>query len=699
MRLAAVLCTLGLGYVGAASVLAAEAWPSAPQTPSTVASAEPSALSAKVLEAALARPIIGPTIPLAEVQRFCDVRIPRMKTYKTLQEWQTDAERIRTELLDRVVFRGKAAQWRQAPCRVEWLGQIEGGPGYRIKKLRYEALPGLWIPALLYEPEKLEGKVPAILNVNGHVGPVGKAYTPKQIRCINQAKRGMLALNVEWLGMGQLSVPGFAHSRMNQLDLCGTSGLAPFYLAMSRAIDLLLTLEHTDPERVAVTGLSGGGWQTIYISSLDTRVKLANPVAGHSSFLTRTYHLKDLGDSEQTPCDMATVADYTHLGALMAPRPLLFTYNAKDDCCFEAGYALGPVLEAAKPIYELFGKPANLRSHVNQDPGTHNYELDNRQALYRMLGEFFYAGQSGFDPKEIPSDKEVKTPEQLQVELPPKNEDFNTLALALAKDLPRQPDLPKEKAAAQDWQKQRRPVLRQIVRLKDYPVQALQDAAEENQGLKITYWKLQMGADWTVPAVELVWGQPKQTAILVSEKGRKALAEEAARLLKAGYRVLALDPFYFGESKTPSHDYLFALLVACVGERPIGLQASQVAAAARWAAAKFQTGPVHLAAVGPRASTFALIAAALEEKAIGSVELADALGSLKEVLEKNWSVDQTPEMFCFGLLEEFDIRQISALASPRLVRFRQPSERVKQELAPLADWYRLLDAACNPLGQ
>ena len=44
----------------------------------------------------------------------------------------------------------------------------------------------------------------------------------------------MLALNVEWLGMGQLDRPDFVHSRMNQLDLCGTSGMAPFYLAMKR---------------------------------------------------------------------------------------------------------------------------------------------------------------------------------------------------------------------------------------------------------------------------------------------------------------------------------------------------------------------------------------------------------------------------------------------------------------------------------
>src|SRR5262249_54426755 len=147
--------------------------------------------------------------------------------------------------------------------------------------------------------------------VMGH-DPGGKDVAYQQIRCINLAKRGMIVLNVEWFNFGQLKGQNYHHGRMNQLDLCGTSGLAPFYLSMKRGLDVLLAHKNADPKRVAVSGLSGGGWQTIIISSLDTRVTLANPVAGYSSFLTRIKHFKDLGDSEQTPCDLGTVADYTH---------------------------------------------------------------------------------------------------------------------------------------------------------------------------------------------------------------------------------------------------------------------------------------------------------------------------------------------------------------------------------------------------
>jgi len=645
----------------------------------------------------LKREIIGNELPLAEVQRYVENRVPRMPSCATAAEWQAEADRLRQAVLSRVVYRGEAAGWRDAQTIVEWLQTIDGGPGYRIKKLRYEALPGLWIPALLYEPEKLSGRVPGILNVNGHTS-LGKQYPPKQIRCINQAKRGMLALNIEWVGMGQLSTGGFSHARMHQLDLCGTSGLAPFYLCMKRGLDVLLSLENTDPQRVAVTGLSGGGWQTILLSSLDTRVTLTNPVAGYSSLMTRARHFKDLGDSEQTPTDLATVADYTHLTAMMAPRPTLLTYNAKDDCCFESGYALQPLLDAAGPMFRLFDKADALRSHVNEEPGTHNYEVDNRQALYRMLGDFFYAGSADFDAKEIPSDGEVKTAEQLKVELPDPNEDFHTLALALGRSLPRGGELPQDAAAAAGWQTERRQRLRDVVRAKDYQAIIATEAGRETKGdVTAVYWRLMMDSDWTVPVVELTGQRADKTAILVADGGRQAVAANASQLLRDGYRVLAVDPFYFGESKIRQSDWLFALLVATVGDRPLGLQAGQLAAVARWSAGRDSAAPVTLVAIGPRTSVFALVAAGLETQAVAAVELRQSLGSLKEVIERNAAVAESPELFCFGLLECCDVQQLTALVAPRPVRFIEPGDRAKQELAGLAAWYQLLGRPHDPL--
>lgn len=641
----------------------------------------------------LKKEILPAGLPMQEVQRFLEARVPRLPEFKDRRSWEAYAAKLRADILDKVVYRGEAAKWRDAKVEVKWFDVEPGGPGYRIQKLRFEALPELWVPALLYIPEKLTGKVPATLNVMGH-DPKGKDVAYQQIRCINLAKRGMLALNVEWFRFGQLAGDNYHHGRMNQLDLCGTSGLAPFYLSLQRSLDVLLAHPHADPTRVAVSGLSGGGWQTIWISALDTRVTATNPVAGYSSFLTRVRHHKDLGDSEQTPCDFARYADYAHLTALLAPRAALLTFNAKDDCCFEAGYALPPLLEAAGPFYRLYGKGEALRPHVNHVPGTHNYEQENREAFYKLLGDFFRADNK-HSAAEMPAAKEVKPAQELRVPMPKENQDFNSLALGLCQSLPRNAELPAKDPAA--WQKDRRALLKKTVQYHDYDGKAQMRGKEEQGGVTATYWRLELDQNWTIPVVELVKGQPQRTTLLLSDTGRRGTAAEAAKRVQAGERVLVLDPFYLGEQDLGKRAYLFALFVGAVGERPLGLQASQIAAVARWSRAQHKDASLRLVALGELSSLQALTVAALEEKAVTDIELHKSLGSLKEVLERNLSYDQRPEYFCFGLLEHFDILQLAALVAPRPLRLLNPTERQRAELAGLAAWYQRLGKKWDPL--
>ena len=610
------------------------------------------------LLAILAEPILASNQPQIEAQVFASSRVPAVRIPSSRSEWEEIASETRRRVLEDVIFRGEAKTWRDARTRVEWLDTIPGGPGYRIRKLRYEAVPGLWIPALLYEPERLEPQTPVVINVNGHDRNSGKAADYKQLRCINLAKRGLLALNLEWVGMGQLNTPGFGHYKINQLDLLGTSGIALHYLAQSRAIDLMLEHPNADPERIAVTGLSGGGWQTIFISSLDTRVAIANPVAGYSGFVTRTqFPSSDLGDSEQTPSDLATVADYTHLTALRAPRPTLVTNNAHDTCCFQAGHALGPLLRAARPIFDLYGKAGNLRHHVNQDPG-HNYGRDNREAFYRMLRDFFFGGNSEFPARELDSETELKTAAELDVPLPEGNLDFHSIALAMARKAPGE-------------RERTRTALRAVTRSPRYDVEAIEVGMVATAEVKATRWQLRMDNEWTVPAMELESGMARETVVHVADEGRASAAGTVAAQLKDGRRVIALDPFNLGESRMETRDWLWSLLIAALGERPLGIQAGQIAATARWARDRHGL-PVKIHAVGPRTSLSALIAAALEADAVSGVELQGSFSSLAEIIERDLDARQAPELFCFGLLESFELEDIRALVSPRSVETVSP---------------------------
>jgi hypothetical protein len=649
------------------------------------------------VEKLLSQQLLDADQTLSEVQKFSAGKIPPLPAATNVADWERAAKSIRTQTLLKTVFRGEAAKWRDAPVKVEWLEAIPGGPGYKIKKLRYEALPGLWIPALLYEPENLTGKVPVFLNVNGH-DPIGKAVDYKQMRCINQAKRGIIALNPEWFGMGQLKTDGYAHGRMNQIDLCGTSGLAPFYLSMKRGLDVLLAHEHADPARVGVAGLSGGGWQTIIISSLDTRVTLSNPVAGYSSFITRGANFSDLGDSEQTPVDLATTADYSHLTALMAPRPTLLTYNLNDNCCFKADHALPPLLAAGRPVFKLYGKNDNLRYHINAEPGDHNFLKENREALYQMIGLHFFPDDKSFDSREIPSDKEIKTSQECQVEIPEHNADFHSLAMDLAASLPVEPDLPTGTAAMTKFRTARRAKLAAVLRRPIYAVQDADGIGPEALGdIKAVFWKIKVGQDWTVPAVELSREGAKEGVLVFADGGRVAAAEKIVSLLESGKRVLAIDPFYFGESGLGKRAYLFGLLVSAVGERPLGIQSGQISAICRWWIEQHKFRQASLVAIGPRSSLFALMTAAIDEVAIASVELNGSLGSLKEIIEQNLDVSSGPEQFTFGLLELVDIRQLVALVAPRPVTFPAASDRVKKEMEGLKAVYKVVGKNFDPL--
>ncbi len=315
-----------------------------------------------------------------------------------------------------------------------------------------------------------------------------------------------------------------------------------------------------------------------------------------------------------------------------------------------------------------------------------------------MMGDHFFARSDDYKKDEIPSDKEVKKAEQLQVELPKDNANFHSLAVGLMKDLPRGAALPTDKAAALNWRRDRAKQLGDVVKTHQYHVKAEEVSTSEKGGLKVTRWRLKIGDAWTVPAVELVKGKPKETTVVLADGGCRTAVDGILNLLAEGQRVMAVDPFYRGESKISSHDFLFALLVAAVGERPLGIQASQLAAVARWADDHHKAQPVRVLASGQGSSLAALVAAALEPEAIGGLSLQYSPASLKEIIEKNRGVDTAPELFCFGLLETFDVKQIAALAMApaqagsgvRPVVFQEQGERMKRELADLEQWKKVL---------
>ena len=613
--------------------------------------------------------IVAPQVAVFQLRQYILHRVAKPPSPSSAEQWTAASARLRQHLVDDVVFHGWPREWVKAPPKFEEVGVIEG-KGYRIRKLRYEIVPGFQSVALLYEPETLSGKVPAILNVNGHVGPPGKSVEYKQKRCITFARHGILALNLEWLFYGELNRKENQHSFAHHLDVVGVNGVGLFYLAMRKGLDYLYEHPNTDRARIGMTGLSGGGWQTIVLSSLDERVKAAAPVAGYSSIASRVEAKEygDLGDVEQSATDMFDGVDFTHLTAMMAPRPTHLTYNAEDNCCFRAAMTKPFVFDAIQPIFALYGKQDLLSWHENRDPGTHNYQLDNRTHVYRFFSSQFKL--PGFE-EDADVASEIKTYEELRVGLPENNLTILDLARQLAGQIGRAPLAPD--STARDAERAK---LKNLIRFRPINIERVWTTAnskhlgiESKSHLVSMENGLSATAVWLKPIVAS--GNVPVTMIL-DDKGKSASAEIIADRLNRGEQVLAIDLPFFGPAWKGDDTPDLLQLVSGTGARPIAEETAVLSEMARWMKERAHVQKVRIESNGIRSQVVSLIAASLQPDLFSEVVNRSGMRSLAYLLQKPVEHDAAPDLFCLDLLHETDVDRLTALSSPVRVISEHP---------------------------
>src|SRR5215467_3234518 len=381
----------------------------------------------------LEKPVQPTAVTAFQLQKYLMRHIAKPIPPASRTQWAAEAARIRQHVLSEVAFHGWQNEWIHSAPLFEQTGVIETSHGYRIRKFRYEVVPGLKSTALLYEPDSFSGRAPAILNLVGHEAQ-GNFVEYEQKRCINFAKRGIVALSLGWFGFGELGQPENSHDFGGHLDLVGSNALGLFYLIARRGLDYLWSLPEVDTTRIGVTGLSGGGWQTLMISALDKRVSAAAEVAGFGSLETNLTRPTDTQEIEEDATDLVQDFDYPFFLALRAARPTLLMHNAEDDCCFLAPLVKPYIFAQVRPFFKLYGAEDSLEWHENFDPGTHNYQLDNRQQAYAFFTAQFHLSGSA---QEIPSDSELHPREELAGDLPKDNLTIAGLARELGEKLQR----------------------------------------------------------------------------------------------------------------------------------------------------------------------------------------------------------------------------------------------------------------------
>ncbi len=654
----------------------------------------------KQLRPILEQPIQTADVVVFQLQEYLLKRVPPLPTPTRAEQWSEEEAQLRKRVLEEIFFHGWPSEWVDARPKFESLGQIPSGKGYRMRKLRFEIVPGFKSTAILYEPENLAGKVPAILNFSGH-SPEGKAAEYDQKRCINYALRGMMALHPEWVGMGELRLPGNSHWFLAHLNLTGVSGVGLFYLAMRRSLDYLYEHPNVDQHRIGVTGLSGGGWQTIVLSSLDERVNVAVPVCGYAAFVPSIEESATVGDLEYNPPDLRTIVDYTTLGAVRAPKPTLLIYGAMDQYGYRAAIEKPYLYDDVTRFYALYGRQGALEWHTNTDPGTHNYSLHNREQSYKFFCEHF--GLPIID-HEISVDSEIKTYEEMVVGLPEDNLTILGLARNSATSIRRKP-LPSDPASRAMWVASARAKLKEIVRYdpvtmkrawamtctKDESLEAESYRFEFNNGLSATGIWLRAASTPSDASIAVVLSDAGAQAMIsngfskVTTKLKRALfqsrgvspvvtncrKEPIACHLSRSQQVLVLDLLLTGDASpdkrgSPTLPFgpsvIYSEALDSVGDRPIGIRVAQLIGVARWLRESRGAGQIDLDVWGIRGQMTALIAASLEPMRFRNLVIHDGMRSLGDLLEAPLAYRDAPELFCLELYKEFDVNILVAMA-------------------------------------
>lgn len=256
--------------------------------------------------------------------------------------------------------------------------------GYTIQNVAIETLPGLYVCGSLYQPIKPKGKMQIVLNPDGHFAD-GRYRADCQYRCAMQAKMGAVAFSYDLFAWGEslLQFKTEDHRRSLAQTIQALNSI--------RILDYLFSLKGVDTSRVAITGGSGGGSQTMLISAIDDRIKVSVPVVMLSS-----YH------GGGCPCEsgMGTHVcgngtNNVEIAAMAAPRPQLIISDGKDWTQHVPQQEF-PFLEN---IYSYYDKKDMVKNvHLPQEG--HDYGFSKRIALYDFLVQHLGLNSNAVKNKE-----------------------------------------------------------------------------------------------------------------------------------------------------------------------------------------------------------------------------------------------------------------------------------------------------------
>ena len=526
--------------------------------------------------------------------------------------------------------------------------------GYRIEKILFESLPGVYVTGLLYVPDAPQFKppYPAFLVTCGHSGN-GKGSDGYQRACVQGAKQGMAAFIYDPISQGErMQVPSTAnvhgHNRfgVNAMLLGRSTAQMRIWDGM-RAIDYMQSRPDIKPDRIGYMGNSGGGTMTSLIMAIEPRVFAAAP----SCYLSSIREVVDHdGPQDAEQCIFGQLA----FGLNHASFVLMQGQPVRMHCCHNDFFTFMGSRQTYRTVAETV---TNLglgsdRYGMTDVPGPHGWKESTRTSSVQWMRRWLMDDASalpidvdacrrldvGFDIAKVDHGLDKPdynvTPNGKVSELP----GFRSVYELLKDDLKKA--LEGRASARPQADEVRR--LAGIRPLGDIKAAAVEISRQEADGLTVVRTAFQFDGGLLVPTVTFVpAGASKAPVLLAGDAGRGAFLGRVENLLAQGTPVMVADLIGTGEIGAVKHrfygakndDEEIAVLYYMLGKSLVGVRAEELLVLARHLKVTFGNAPV-IEASG-RMAIPAAHARAVAGDLVAAVKIADAPASWTDVVAES----------------------------------------------------------------